>query len=120
MQHKIVYIGLVVILSVGLIASIFGYYSVSIQLSESQAKLATQKKDERVLSFLDMFINKVIKAKQEIGFEDRLELENAVRQLSDNDVLAQWKKFTDSKTESEAQSNTKDLLVILVNKISKK
>ncbi|PIT87256.1 MAG: hypothetical protein COU31_03885 [Candidatus Magasanikbacteria bacterium CG10_big_fil_rev_8_21_14_0_10_40_10] len=120
MQHRTFYLAIVVILAVASLAGLASYYSASVHLSQAQAQLALQKNDERVVNFLSMFVNKVIKADKEIGYDDRLELENAVRQLGDKEILEQWKKFTDSKTESEAQSNTKELLAKLVNKISKK
>ena len=119
MRHKLVYLTLIVLLAGGVIAGIVGYYSVSTELSSVKSQLALQKKDERVLSFLKMFVKKVIKADKEIGFEDRLELENAVRQLGDKEILAQWKKFVDSKDEKEAQKNTKDLIDLLVDEVSK-
>jgi hypothetical protein len=118
MQHKLIYIVVIVLLAGGIMASLVGYYSVSIELSKTKAEIAMQDNNKRTLEFLSMFIKKVIKADKEIGFEERLELENAVRKLDDVAILAQWKKFTDSKTEIEAQSNTKDLLDLLVNKIS--
>ena len=120
MQHKLIYIVVIVILAGGIMASLAGYYSASIELSKTKAELAMQDNNKRSLEFLSMFVKKVIKADKEIGFEDRLELENAVRQLGDVAILAQWKKFVDSKTESEAQSNTKDLLDLLVSKVAKK
>jgi hypothetical protein len=46
-----------------------------------------------------------------------LKLENAVREIQDKEILDQWIKFTESKTEDEAQKNVKDLLEILVNKL---
>ncbi len=118
MRHKLVYLTLIVLLAGGVMAGIVGYYSVSTELSSAKSQLALQKKDERVLSFLKMFVKKVIKADKEIGFEDRLELENAVRQLDDKQILAQWKKFVDSKDETEAQTNTKDLIGLLIDKVS--
>lgn len=50
--------------------------------------------------------------------ETRLRLENAVRDLNNEQILAQWQKFTTSKTETEAQTQVKNLLELLVNKIS--
>jgi len=120
LHHRIIYIILIVVMSVGVVFSIFGYYDASTKLSSVESQLAVQKNDERTLQFLSMFVKKVIKADKEISFENRLILENSVRSMGDKDVLAQWKKFVDSKDETEAQKNTKDLLELLVDKISKK
>jgi hypothetical protein len=46
-----------------------------------------------------------------------LKLEYAVRDLADGEILKQWNEFVNSKTESEAQEQVKNLLELLVNKI---
>jgi CRISPR/Cas system endoribonuclease Cas6 (RAMP superfamily) len=65
-------------------------------------------------------IEKVLKAEKEVDFETRLKLENAVREINDKEILNQWIKFTESKTEDEAQNNIKNLLDLLVDKIQTK
>ncbi len=79
--------------------------------------METQKTNEKVLEFAKLFIEKVLKAKTEVDFETRLKLENAVRNLDDEEILVQWQKFTESKIEAEAQEEVKNLLEMLVNKI---
>jgi hypothetical protein len=79
--------------------------------------LQTQTTNEKVLEFTNLFIEKVLKAQTEVGFETRLKLENAVRNLNDEEILAQWQKFTESKTEAGAQEEVKNLLQMLVSKI---
>ncbi len=71
-----------------------------------------------VLNFIKFFIEKVLKAENEVDFETRLKLKNAVRNLSDEEILNQWNKFVESKTENEAQEEAKNLLEMLINKIS--
>ena len=66
-----------------------------------------------------MFIKDVLQADKEVDFETRLKLENAVRDLKDQEILAGWQSFIDSKTEQDAQSNVKKLLGILISKIQK-
>ena len=72
----------------------------------------------KILNFTKMFIAKVLKADGEVSFEDRLSLENAVRGINDKKIFDQWQKFTDSKAELEAQIEVKNLLELLVNKIT--
>ncbi len=83
--------------------------------------MESQKTNEKVLDFTKLFIEKVLKAETEVDFETRLKLENAVRNLGDEEILTQWQKFTESKTEAEAQEEVKNLLEMLlemlVNKI---
>jgi len=90
---------------------------VASNLPEKNAVIFPNNKNERIVNFLKLFITKVLKAEGEVDFEKRLKLENAVREIQDKEILAQWIKFTESKTEDEAQKNVKDLLEILVNKL---
>ena len=82
-----------------------------------KSSLETQITNGKVLEFAKMFIDKVLKADKEVDFETRLKLETAVRNLSDEEILVQWQKFTEAKTEIQAQAGVKTLLEILVNKI---
>ena len=80
--------------------------------------LMTYQYNDKIISFSKLFIDKVLKAESDVSFEDRLQLENSVRDINNKDILAQWQKFTDSKNESQAQEEVKNLLYLLVNKIS--
>lgn len=93
------------------------YSTAKKELEEIQRLSEVQKINEPVLNFTKFFIEKVLKAEKEVDFETRLELENSVRELGDEEILAQWQKFVDSKTETEAQQEVKNLLELLVNKI---
>lgn len=92
-----------------------GYFSAK---KESASVIETKTIDEKTLEFAKLFISGVLKADQEVDFETRLKLENMVRNLGDKEILAQWQKFVESKTEAEAQSNVKDLLEVVVSRIS--
>ena len=96
----------------------FKYLNSQRELRSMQSALETQKTNEEVLNFTKFFIEKVLKAEKEVDFETRLKLENTVRNLGDEEILTQWQKFTESKTEAEAQDQVKNLLEMLVNKIS--
>lgn len=109
---------LAVILLAGNVFSGIKYSTVQKALYEAQALLETQKTNEKILDFTKLFIEKVLKAETEVDFEMRLKLENAARNLEDEEILAQWSKFVESKTEADAQEEVKKLLEILVNKIT--
>jgi hypothetical protein len=96
------------------------YFLAQRELSVTKAALTSQNVNEKTLSFTKLFIEKVLKADKEIDFETRLSLENGVRSLGDENILAQWQKFTDSKTESDAQREVKSLLQALVNNLAVK
>lgn len=109
------------VFSILLIACIF--FGVQYFVNENKIKTfektgITKQANEKVINFAKLFIVKVLKANSEVPFEERLKLENAVRELNDKEILTQWEEFTSSKTEQEAQQNVKDLLELLINKIS--
>ena len=114
-------VSLVIIITVLLISNVFlgvKYFSVQKELGQTQTLLETQKTQEKVLGFTKLFIGEVLKAENEIDFETRLKLENAVRNLDDEEILVQWNKFVESEREDEAQQEVKNLLEMLINKIS--
>ena len=108
---------IILILIVGNVFLGINYFSLQKELRQTQAVLETQKTNDKVLEFTKLFIEKVLKADTEVNFETRLKLENAVRNLEDEEILAQWSKFVESKVEAEAQEEVKNLLEILVSKI---
>ena len=70
-----------------------------------------------ILSFARMFVDKILKANGAVDFEDRLKLESSARALNDEEILNQWVKFTESKTEEEAQGEVINLLSLLLGKM---
>ena len=117
---------IIIILILGLVVSnlFFGYKYYSLLREFNKAKTTSQNQNinvnEKIIYFLNLFIEKVLKAEKEVDFETRLKLENAVREINDKEILDQWIKFTESKTEDEAQNNIKNLLDLLVDKIQTK
>lgn len=93
------------------------YFVAQKEIQQTQIALKTQNINAKILDFTTLFIEKVLKAETEIDFETRLKLENAVRNLDDEEILAQWSRLVDSKTEAGAQEEVKNLLEILVSKI---
>ena len=93
------------------------YLEVKREFQTTKEALKVRQINENILDFAKIFINQVLRAEKEIDFETRLKLEYAVRDLADKEILKQWDNFVNSKTESEAQEQVKNLLEILVNKI---
>lgn len=109
-------IGLLVI---GNIFFALNYFYVFRQL---QVIKSTEKKvefNQKVVDFASLFIKKVLQAEQEVDFETRLSLENSVRDLKDEEIMAEWQNFVGSRTEAEAQDSVKKLLGILITKVQK-
>ena len=112
---------LTIIILILVAANVFfgiSYFFAQKQLQTIDKQLKTQQSSIKIVNFTKLFIEKVLKAEKEVSFEDRLKLENAVRDLNDNEVLRQWEKFIASKTEAEAQQEVKNLLELLVKKYS--
>jgi len=108
---------IVLILLIGNIFFGYKYFALQKELETTKATIKTQQINEKILDFTKLFIEKVLKAETEVGFETRLKLENAARNLGDEEILNQWQKFTESKTEAEAQTEVKNLLEMLIGKI---
>lgn len=117
MKSKILWGAIIVILLGGnlLVGSL--YFSATKNLEGARIVISSQRYNTMTLNFMKMFIKKVIKSDKEVDFETRLKLENAVRELNDPTILAQWQKFVNSQAEAEAQKNVKDLLEILIDKV---
>ena len=115
-NKKLLIIAIVVLL-VGNIFFAAQYFLLSRETQTTQKVLETQKVNGKVINFLKLFIDKVLKADKEISFDQRLMLENSVRDLQDKEILSQWERFIASKTELEAQLEVKNLLDLLVKKI---
>ncbi|OGZ78312.1 MAG: hypothetical protein A2358_00920 [Candidatus Staskawiczbacteria bacterium RIFOXYB1_FULL_37_44] len=95
-----------------------GYFFEKSENKKMQSELGKQQLNVKVINFSNLFIEKVLKAKTEVSFEDRLKLENDVRALNDSVILGLWEKFTESSTQDQAQESVKNLLDALVKKIS--
>lgn len=105
---------IIIILLAGNIFLGFKYFT---QKKEVEVVSQNQVFNDKALSFTKLFVEKVLKAEGEVNFETRLQLENAVRDLGNQKILDQWQKFTESKTEVDAQLEVKNLLQMLINNI---
>lgn len=97
----------------------FSYFNQRKELRELRASQSGGGVNEKVFNFYEMFIKKVLQAENEVDFETRLSLENAVRELKDAEIMAAWQEFTASQTEIAAQNAVKKLLGILIDKIQR-
>ena len=113
----------VIVIIMALLAStVFFALSYFSAYQELQTLKSAQNKTElntKVLDFTSLFIKKVLQADTEVTFETRLSLENAVRDLKDDQIMAEWQTIVASKTELDAQNSVKMLLGTLVDKIQK-
>ena len=115
-KQRLILLVLIGALVIGSVYLVLKNYSLSKKLVASQADAVSIHKNEKIISFTQLFVDKVLNADKEVDFETQLQLENAARDLKDNEVLALWQKFTNSKTETEAQAEVKNLLRLLISK----
>jgi len=113
---------IIIIITLALCGNVyFGmmYIFQRMETSRVQQQFRVQQTNERALAFTKLFVEKVLGGTGEVIFEDRLRLENSVREISDKDVFSQWQKFVESGNDADAQHNTALLLSMLLNRIRK-
>lgn len=114
---------MIIIVTVSLLASAVIYLSVECfllvkELRTAEYHLKVQQTNEKAAFFVKLFINKILLSTDTISFEDRLKLENAVRNLADPEIFSQWQKFTASDNAAETQKIVGNILKLLVDRIS--
>lgn len=91
---------------------------VSGSLQEAQAVAAEYRSQEQMVAFTQLFVAKVLLAESDVDFETRLQLENMVRAIGDEEILNTWKRFVGSTKEADAQLAVKELLQLLLQRLS--
>lgn len=117
-MKKIILTIIIAILLGGNIYLASKFFNTSAELEMTKALVEEQRSNMKVVNFSRLFVEEVLQAEAEVDFETRLQLENAVRDLKDEEILAQWEKFVNSAEESQAQEEVKNLLGLLVNKMA--
>ncbi len=94
-------------------------YSLSrLESIQARNQLENQKTNEKAVYFAKLFVEKVLLGEGEVSFEDRLKLENAVRDINDQKIFDQWQAFTNSQSDKEVQISAGLLLEFLFDKVS--
>ncbi|MFA5877789.1 MAG: hypothetical protein WC845_00195 [Candidatus Staskawiczbacteria bacterium] len=112
-----VYLSIIIVLVISMVFVLMQYYTSCIDFQAAKASLKSYQYNAKVLTFTRLFVTKVLKAQGEVSFEDRLQLENAIREINNKALLDQWQRFIDSATEEQAQAEVKNLLEMLINKV---
>jgi hypothetical protein len=115
-KSKVVSVLLILLLIATNVFTILSLIKSQKELKEMQSQLAETQDKNPILDFNKLFIEKVLKATDEVDFETRLDLENQVRNLNDSEVLEQWNKFVNAENQDVAQTEVKNLLEMLANK----
>ena len=115
----IAYLVLIIFFLISLAGNVFfGLWNAQMQkdLRLIKSELEAKNNNIGIINFTEMLVRDVLSSDNEVSFETRLQLENAVRELDDVEILSQWKKFTESAVEVQAQMEVKKLLKILLSK----
>lgn len=109
---------IIVLLVAGNILFTAMYFLNRAELLRLQEQLKVQQTNEKSLFFAKLFIDKVLLSAGTVNFEDRLKLENAVRDINDPKIFAKWEEFTNSQNDRESQIAVGNLLKLLIIKTS--
>ncbi len=108
---------IILLLVLGNIFFAVTYFLKAQEVAKLQKQVTTQQINAKTASFLNLFIQKVLKTDKEVAFEDRLKLENAIRDINDPELLQKWEEFTGGTNEVQIQQGVKDLLEALAKKL---
>jgi len=95
----------------------------SIQYTQNIMQQNLQESDNTIIriqasKLLKLFVDVVLNAESSaISYDDRVALENGVRQMKDVDVIKQWDTFVASKNADIAQQNAVEFMKLLTNKL---
>jgi len=101
-----------------LIATLWWGWSLQKEVLRLKANERSIEVNGKVIEFANAFITIVLRAEGEVDFEDRLKLENMVRDIGDKEIFDVWSAIPESTSENVAQKRVLDLLEILIGKIS--
>ena len=101
-----------------LIATLWWGWSLQKEVLELKANERSIEVNGKVIEFANAFITIVLPPQGEVDFEDRLKLENMVRDIGDKEIFDVWSAIPESTSENVAQKRVLDLLEILIGKIS--
>lgn len=94
-------------------------YMEGIKQQSNQEDQQQTKATERIQTarFMKLFIDTVLNTKEAISFENRVKLENDIRQLWDKSLTTQWESFVNSKDTKSAQKEAVRLMSMLGSKM---
>lgn len=117
-KQKLSALVLVVVLALSNVFFAMKFIKADKELTMITDEMKAVNAKQPILEFNQLFVDKVLKAENEVSFDTRLELENKVRELKDVEMLDQWNKFVNAEDEMQAQVEVKNLLGLLANKMN--
>jgi len=94
-------------------------YTENIKQQADQAASVVDTSGTRIKAarFMKEFVDIVLNTQGTISLDDRVKLENDVRQIGDSTITTQWMSFVNSKDAKTAQSNAVKLMSMVTNKM---
>ncbi len=116
-QKKTLHFVLITIIVLALVFLGWQYISLSQKLQVAEKVVAGQQTNKKVLAFSELFVTNVLQGGSSVSFDQRLQLENAVRDINDPKIYAAWQNFTNAKDQAQIQQNFYVLFSLLLKKI---
>ena len=120
MTQKQIYLTIIVILLASNLFLGVKYFNADKELKEAISITTAKEEKTKFIEFNKTFITEVLQAKSEVSYDTRLKLDETIKGINDEELTQQWKKFTNSQTEEEAQNETIKLLKLLAEKIGRR
>ena len=113
-----------IVTNILLVVLVSGNIFFSIQYTENLKQQQMQKEDSigtniQVSRFLKLFVDVVLNTEvgKTISYDNRVKLENDVREIKDAEIIKSWDKFVESTDAKVAQKNAASLMKMLTNKL---
>jgi hypothetical protein len=113
-----------IVTNILLVILVSGNIFFSIQYTENLKQQQMQKEDSigtniQVSRFLKLFVDVVLNTEvgKTISYDNRVKLENDIREIKDADIIKSWDKFVESTDAKVAQKNAASLMKMLTNKL---
>jgi len=117
MAQKQTYLIIIVILLASNLFLGVKYFNANKELKETKNITAIEQEKTKFTEFNKTFISEVLQTESKVNYDTRLKLDKMIEDINDEELTAQWRVFTDSKTEKEAQDETVKLLELLAEKM---
>jgi len=117
MSQKYFVFAVILVLVAANVFTGFLYFQTKADFSRVQSDLSRNNRENKALVFMNLLIDKVLRNEGEVSFDDRLLLENSVREIGNTAILDEWSRFSNSQTGDEAQAAMKNLLSLLAKNI---
>jgi hypothetical protein len=92
-------------------------YTENIKQKDLEARTDRSEQKTKTALFLKLFVDKVINTQGTVSFEDRVKLENDIRQLGIPEIITQWETFVASADSETAQQNAVKLMSMLITQL---